>query len=278
MQPVRPDTGAVLASRAAGRKLLLMTWGISGRQFLLIYALAVLAVLVGNAWLRRRPIPQLTPVPADALPPGVDELAYLSGGIATLGLSALVALHERGATSSPGPHLVVAEAGGPGETATLAQRALYERLARRASSSVRDTSKLLGGSSAVRMIRGSLVSAGLIPHPRLRARNRLGALAFIVLLVVGVVRVVAGITSHHPVEYLILLMVGTVFVAVRSLRLRPLTAAGRLLLRDARAAAPDLRTASLPGDRALAVALFGVDALWFAEPALADELGFATVG
>ena len=53
------------------------------------------------------------------------------------------------------------------------------------------------------------------------------------------------------------------------------TRAGRAALRDARVESEALRAGSLPGDRALAVALFGIGALWLAEPALASELGFA---
>src|SRR6185437_10372660 len=81
--------------------------------------------------------------------------------------------------------------------------------------------------------------------------------------------------NGKPVAFLVVLIVLTFVVWRLSLRVPNVTPAGRATLREARVESEALRSGSLPGDRALAVALFGIGALWLAEPALASELGFA---
>lgn len=253
-----------------------MTWGISGKEFLLIYAVLLLTVLFTNAWLRRRAMQGGPRVTSRTPPPlGLDELAYLAGGADALGASALVGLCEQGAVHAGRERRVVADDLGPDLAATAAQCALYDELVHVGGVQVRYAGELLKNTRTLKVIRHTLAAHELVPGDRLRACNRLGALNFALLLLLGVVRVGAGLHGHHPFEYLILLMIATVFLGIRTLRVPRVTPGGRALLQQTQEDAKALLRDSRPGDRALAVALFGVGALWQAAPSIAAELGFA---
>ena len=209
-------------------------------------------------------------------PLSVDELAYLAGGAAGLGASALVALRENGEVTALGPRQLVAvgsvtraqrqpgaaraaRADGPDRH----RRSPSHRLARRAHER--------GGAGAA-----ALGKRGLIATFGLRSRLRSLSLLFIALLAVGILRFVDGVRNGKPVTFLVVLIVLTFVVWRFSLRVPNVTPRrARRRCAQARVESEALRTGSLPGDRALAVALFGIGALWLAEPALRASSGFA---
>src|SRR3954453_1291502 len=83
--------------------------GVSSFSFLALY-LAALIVLIAVVLIVRRAIlgARGSGAMMTSAPLSVDELAYLSGGAAGLGASALVALRENGEVTALGPRQLVA--------------------------------------------------------------------------------------------------------------------------------------------------------------------------
>lgn len=266
-------------SWSIGAPLASNTWGIAGSTFLALYG-AALVVLIAVVLIVRRAIlrgrgsgAMVATVATVAL--SVDELAFLSGGAAGLGASALVALREHGEVTALGPRQLVAVGTVTRPDASPAQRELHALMTRSGAVAPRRIALLAGRTTAAAQARATLGARGLVTTFGLRSRLRSLSLLFIALLAAGIFRFVDGVRNGKPVAFLVALLVVTVIVWRLSLRVPNVTPAGRATLREARVESEALRSGSLPGDRALAVALFGIGALWLAEPALASELGFA---
>jgi uncharacterized protein (TIGR04222 family) len=230
-------------------------WGLSGPEFLWLYAIGLVAglvVAIGARMTVRRP--------RLAAPPGVldvTELGFLGGGpvnavqvaVARLAGAGLVRVNRGGQVSAPGAvrstgnpfdDVVLHQLGGPKMVATVLRRPTVEK--------------------AVTELGESLVRRGLLvaPSAAIRAR-RLGPVLLYVVFVVGVVRWINGVANDLPVGYLTFLLAATL-IAIVVLNVRVLsvpkarTVHGDRVVAEVRrqgSAAGQLERAAVSGPRAI---------------------------
>jgi uncharacterized protein (TIGR04222 family) len=253
------------------------TWGISGPTFLVLYGL--LAVMIAASWWLTRQ--QIRASRGFSLHPGElsrrpQDLAYLNGGPQLAIFSALSAMRLHGwvAVSSGAVQAV----GHLGPGATDLERAIHavatkpvHRLALPAQSPV---------WTALDAVARRLTRTGLLVSDGARLRLRRIGLWMAGVAVLGVVRLVAGVQSGHPVGFLILELLAVSVATIVMLRAIPRrTEHGDQVLAELRSLQYDLDPASRPNwtvygpaAAALGVGLFGVSALWASDPAMAAEL------
>jgi uncharacterized protein (TIGR04222 family) len=138
-------------------------------------------------------------------------------------------------------------------------------------------------NTALRALSDELVRHRLLVSEQRRDRLRLWGLALFGLFALGVWRLVDGIGTGHPVGFLVpptlLAGAGTVLWYLRLPRRTPASDAALAGLRDEHAhLAPALHpdwAAIGPAAAALSVAVFGIGAIWAADPAFAGELEIA---
>lgn len=204
----------------------------TGSSFLLLY-LALLAVAVVASVLSVRAI---RPEGRVADRPDTETLAWLAGGRTRL-VDALVAQQlAGGALRLVGRDFVTADG------AIEKWPALSRRIAG-------DTDDL-----ARRLRRARL----LADEDEARRLRRWAAGPFVALTLLGLLRLVQGIATHHPVGLLAILLVATLALAlIRGIALDRRTRGGHETLRRARAADDRLRRAPTEPEIDRAVALFG---------------------
>jgi uncharacterized protein (TIGR04222 family) len=131
-----------------------------------------------------------------------------------------------------------------------------------------------------------------MPTDRQVVSMRWQVLWFAPLLILGAARVIAGTANHHPVFFLVVLMLVSLGIVVSLARQPPdrvlststaarlfflprTTGAGTRLLKSLRTQVPGGEDSSVPGSGLLAgqVALTGIGALVLADVALASMLG-----
>ena len=261
------------------------TWGISGPVFLVVYVL--LAVLVAVAVrLTRRALTDLpATLPVYRLAERPYDVAYLNGGADLALCAALSAMHRSGTIAAAGRGTVVAAARPEPRTDEL-ERAVHH------AAVVAVPRRDLGGAgavaSALHRIESRLVDAGLLRAAEHRARIRAASRWTFALAALGVVRIVDGIADDRAVGFLALLVLAVLVVGVLQRRSVPRrTLAGdealRRLVDEHHALSPANRPdwqVYGPAGAALSVGVFGVGALWAADPAFAGELALqrATAG
>jgi uncharacterized protein (TIGR04222 family) len=217
---------------------------------------------------------------ADALT--LTEIACLAGGQRAVVLTALVALHEgqaaavrgrsvtsrgRGPTPRPGGSR---GSGGPDVTVVRIWRRLRVLGLVPVGRFLRDAE----ASEAAREVEVALAARGLVERPsvlgRRRRASRFATVLGPALLAVTVLAAVCG----SPVLSVAALVVALPTFAVPPLlgRRPRLTPVGTLALEGLRNRHQLLADGGMPGERALAVAVFGPDLLWPADPVLADAL------
>ena len=245
------------------------TWGISGPDFLLGYALLAAVVLVAAITWRR----QHTAGPAEPGTLTVTQLALLNGGRKLALYSSIAALRAAGVIDSTKGQLRIIES--PPASASPLDRAVHEAAIENVYQ------RALGDVPAVGAIldrvESDLVGSGLLLTREKRAFIRRGALAMVGVLAVGVARVVSGTQAGKPVGYLVLMLLGVGVLCVGLSVVDQKSRAARKLLdtyrRDSRHLAPSRRPAWStygPSGAALGVGLFGAGALWAADPAFAE--------
>ena len=253
------------------------TWGISGPVFLLVYVLLAV-VVAAHVRRRRRAVADVpTTRSVDRLAEHPYDVAHLNGGADLALCAALSAMHRSGTITTAGRGLVVA-AQRPEPRAHELERAVHHAaggpLARR------HLAQAGGVASALHRIESRLVGAGLLLDAERRCEIRRTAGWTFALASLGVARIIAGIAGGRPVGVLVVLVLLTLLIGVGQSRSAPRrTRAGdealRRLADDHHALSPATRpdwAVYGPTGAALSVGVFGVGALWAADPAFAGEL------
>ncbi|WP_161934796.1 TIGR04222 domain-containing membrane protein [Frankia sp. R43] len=254
------------------------TWGISGPAFLSIYGWALVGVAGLVFLMRQRMLSRADGSPVHSSSQLHGDYAYLTGGLERAVNVAVVSLCEQGYLCPAEPHgwLQVARRPAPGVVGPVEQMVLDGVGAMDAARPSQLVSRLARDPRVV-AAHGHLAGSGFVASPQqvrtIRALNSF----FLPLLGIGLIRLVFGVSRHRPVGFLVGELVVTVLlVIVATLPWRGplLTSAGHRVVRQARADFGGLRSGGLQGERALAVSLFGLAALWTADRNLAGWLGF----
>lgn len=254
------------------------TWGISGPQFLTVYALAGLGAIVLGFVLRARVLsvtdaethPAVTASETAML---FDDRRPVLAGLAQLRGQQLIDSH------------------GTPRDASAAERHGLDRFTHSLHDKLRSTSNRnvrvleVSASPALERLREDLTERGYLMGPQQRkALYRCGIAAYLVLGV-GALRLVAGFAANRPIGWLIAvtvaLCIGT-FLVARPVRL---TGRGRAAVDESLRRNGHLRpdnnpayTSYGPESAALAAALFGAAVLWSLDPNLADATGTLAMG
>ena len=248
------------------------TWGIPGPTFLWAYVGLAVITLVGVLMWRRRYTagpdesaqPQLTPT----------QLAFLNGDRELAVYSSFAALRAAGAVNVVQGHL---EQSGPLPMgAPELDRAVYAAAGMRKSPGRVRTEA--GVAAVLDRLQDQLTDQGwLLSYERQRLARR-GALAFFLLLALGVARVYAGASNGKPTGFLVLLLIPVGVTMFALLAVPKKSAAARSVLNRARRGATHLRPNQAPSwatygpaGAALGVGLFGAASIWAADPAFAME-------
>lgn len=238
------------------------TWGVRGPVFLALYAALIATVALVVLALRGSFV--LFDLRGDAGGPIVDDalaLAMMNGG------DELVLA------------VAAADARLDGSPRSALRRAVATRLADEPASTLSQLVLAPGVSEELASLRRSLVADGLLLEGRERARIRSLSAGFVIALIfLGALRIVAGIRNDKPVGFLVLAVAALAFLGLRwALDAPRATPAGRRVLRSSRRGSRTLRKGVSATDPCLglALALFGAEVLWAAEPALAETLGLA---
>ncbi|SCL36985.1 TIGR04222 domain-containing protein [Micromonospora rhizosphaerae] len=247
------------------------TWGIPGPVFLTTYVTAAAVILLACVVHRYLVLRGRTPKdPIDA-----ESAAYLSGGEQLALWSALAAMRRAGVVGVRAGRRL--EATGPASAGmTPLAQAVHRAAARGARS--RDLGTDPRVANAVDGLRQSLERRGLIVGQRQRRAARAGVVALSVLLLVGLVRIAAGLSAGRPTGYLILSVLA---LAVGLIVLWPLprdTRAGHTVLTGLRRKHTYLSPAARPAyttygsaEAAMGVALFGTASLWALDADFAQQ-------
>jgi uncharacterized protein (TIGR04222 family) len=249
------------------------TWGISGPQFLVLYAALFAVTLVGVVLARRR---VLASGDRAAVAAHLDpyQAAYLNGGGDLAVLNAASNLLRRGSLANAGrrrgqqARLVAGAA--PDAAAHPVEWALYQQVAATPNRRLKDLQGALTQAPALAALGERLRLDGLAPTPEQRARYRRMGLWFAPLLALGVARLVAGTANGRPVGFLVLFLLVTVVVAAALvLRAPDATELGRRTLERLRAEHPRPAVGASPAELSMGTALFGAGALWAADTDIA---------
>ena len=253
------------------------TWGISGPTFLVLYGL--LAVMVGACWWLARQ--QVRASRGFSVHPGElsrrpQELAYLNGGPQLAIFAALSAMRLHGWVAVSAGRVQAVGHLGPG--ATDLERAIHSVTAEPVHRA--ELPAFVPVGSVLQTTAERLVRAGLLVSDDARLRLRRIALWMAGVAVLGVFRLLAGISGGHPVGFLMLELLAVIVATVIMFRAIPRrTRHGDQVLVELRSLQYDLDPANKPNwtvygpaAAALGVGLFGVGALWASDPAMAAEL------
>jgi uncharacterized protein (TIGR04222 family) len=215
--------------------------------------------------------------PVDRLAERPYDVAHLNGGADLALCAALSAMRRSGTIAAAGRGVVVA-AQRPDPRADELERAVHHAAA--VPVPRRQLAQAGAVASALHRIESRLVDAGLLLTPQQRDRIRGTAVWTFAVAVLGGIRIIAGIADGHSVGFLfvaVAVLVGVTVVQAVSTPRR--TRAGDMALRrladDHHALSPAMRPdwgVYGPAGAALSVGVFGVGALWAADPAFAGEL------
>lgn len=267
------------------------TWGISGPDFLLIYIGLLLVTWVGVLAARQR-ILAAAGTDTTSYQPGLGlyEAAMLNGGDRLALAVAMCRLKEAGSVRLDTNADRIVVSGRLPANADPVEEWVFTHV----EGSAAGAWDLLDDGPAdpvLDPIRDHLEKLGLMPTDRQTTLMRRQVLWFAPLLALGVARVVAGTARHHPVIYLVLLMLLSAGLAVNLCRLprrimsASITARLFYLPRTTEAGARALKVVRMePGDSqgfgsgtlASTVAMTGFGALVLADAAMAATLGIGS--
>jgi uncharacterized protein (TIGR04222 family) len=253
------------------------TWGISDPTFLLAYLVIAAAVWVAGARSRRA----LAETGADRaggdLAAHPHDVAHLNGGPELAVYSALARMHVAGTITTAGRGSVQA-AGRPEPGTDALERAIHLTAAGPVPRHRLQFHRPVG--TALRDTEARLLATGLLLPTEQRRRIRAVGWWMVAVAGLGLVRLLAGIAEARPVGFLVVALVGATAVgAVQLARAPRRSRSGDELLdrlrREHHALDPAMRpdwAVYGPAGAALGVGVFGMGALWTADPAFADEL------
>jgi uncharacterized protein (TIGR04222 family) len=181
-------------------------WGVSGPQFLLLFAVLYAAALVPYLLLRLRHRRELG-LEWHVVPPlHLYERAALAGGSSRVALTALVALNEgeRVRLLDDGRVEPVEHAAGQLHPV---ERVLVDLVRAAPGLTAGTLVKELGRASEVAAVAGRLEQRGLVLSRAERSAYRRRLLPVGAVLALGLVRLVNGIMLHRPVLFLVILLV-----------------------------------------------------------------------
>ncbi|WP_369638628.1 TIGR04222 domain-containing membrane protein, partial [Nocardia sp. JMUB6875] len=249
------------------------TWGISGPTFLTFYAIAALLAfgftlarriaILGHTEPSTESVSSLRPSEIAML---VDDKRPVLAGLAQL----------RG-------YQLIDSTGRPVRQPTDADQrwldtvsnALFRHLLGSEQRSMTDL-RAAGILSVARM-RADLTERGYLFGPKQRKALYLAALPMDALLILGIVRLIAGMSAHHKVGFLVLALIVLLVATGFMIRSPRLTQRGRDALDSVRSQHLHLRPNNAPSygsygpnSAAFAAALFGAGVLWSLDPALAQ--------
>ncbi|GAA4030034.1 TIGR04222 domain-containing membrane protein [Allokutzneria multivorans] len=175
-------------------------WGISGPAFLALYCALIIGVLlVNNVWGRRQRRVGDHGVPVGTLIPPPYHLAFLVGGARRAAETALATLLADGRLRIASTGLVSRTSGGV--TSDPLENAVLDKANTVRARTVVDRAM---ESPACGAIADDLADRGLlVPQSVVRSRLRWISLLFLAVLLVGVLRVVDGVSAARPVGFLI---------------------------------------------------------------------------
>lgn len=184
---------------------------------------------------------------------GILELAYLAGGERRLGDAALFRLTSgHGATIDPRGYKITVIDQAP--LATLISQP--PRMQFQPGMTRQQFQRAI--DPIIERVRKFLQRSGYCPSPEQMASFRLAVLPFVVLLMVfGITKVVIGASRHHPVEFLVLLILLTAAAGVMLAKSPRRTQAGTMILQTHRTSHERASRAPRDHELLLAVALSG---------------------
>lgn len=216
--------------------------------FLSLYVFIVLITIMFASWMRRELADNGRHERAGLT---VPELAYLAGGRERLGDAVLVGmLSTKAATLLPDGTVDIDRE----KVDALPQFAPF-----------RFTGKISRAEFQARIdaqantIHGKLQQLGLMLSPyQLDQYRRYVVGIFAIPVVLGLMKVLVGLSRDKPVGFLIVLIIGTVIVAASYMKMQQMTSTGRQTLSVSRSQNARAARAPLEGELMLAVALGGL--------------------
>jgi len=250
------------------------TWGIPGPTFIAVFAGAMVAIAVFAAIHRKVLFRGNRDARVDDL--GPQQVAYLNGGDRLAIYAALGGLRAAGAIGT-GPHHTLTQTGPLPAGVTPLDAAIHNAAGRNARS--RHLMDDQWVRSALDQLRDGLERRGLANSRQTVKTARLWSVAAAALVLIGVLRLIAGIQRDKPVGLLIpsLAFAVVLFLALLVVNRIATTAAirGMRSLRQRHShlsprQSPSYATYGASG-AAMGVALFGAASLYSMDPAFAAE-------
>lgn len=257
------------------------TWGIPGPTFLLYFVIALVAASAIAAVARR--VIFGGPSHWAIAPLAPQQVAYLNGSESRAICASITGLRSSGALGSESG--AMAQTGSMQAGATPLDTAIYNAAGRRVLA--RDLKHDQWVKAAVGQLQQDLQRSGYATTGAQRRLARMWALLPAAVVLLGLVRVVAGAADDKPVGTLVLLLIVAVIAAVVALvkanrkATFSTTKALRQIKTDSRHLSPQL-TPSLTTygatAAAMGVAVFGAASLYAMDPAFAAEAEIQRVG
>lgn len=285
--------GAALILFAVGCGAAANPFNLPGPDFLIFYSIFCIAVAGVAFWYRRKLMSEMRPPAADGAQLHPCELAYLAGRERLAVASAIASLEHKSLIELQAAGTAIPKRRDPLDDLHPLERTVFTAIC--ASPTVKVDKIIKNADLIFDMIRQRLADAGAIYPLRQSARVMLlPTLLSFIAPVIGVIKIIVGISRDRPIA----ILAGLTFTAAITFAFmfgrRPFqTPAGKQLLGKLRkedtsiatmAAYPAGMNPALPG---MAVALYGMDALYAANPwyrrtlqppASADGVGSASCG
>ncbi|MFG1890933.1 TIGR04222 domain-containing membrane protein [Micromonospora sp. NPDC049051] len=249
------------------------TWGISGPTFLRVYLLAAVVIVAGTLVHRLAVLAGPSVDNLGQLHP--QQVAYLNGGQQLAIWASVGGLRSSGALGvRPDRRLTT---GGPLPAGiTPLDQAIHIAAGRHAKT--RELARDGRVCQALDHLRADLEQRGLALAPARRTALRGGAFLLTALLLIGVVRVFAGLGNDRPVGWLMLTLLPLSVVAIVLYRVPWRTHAATRALRGLRRQHTYLAPASAPAHTtygaagaAMGIALYGTASLYAMDPGFASQ-------